>query len=319
MRLSESRILVNALSEACGKAERTGIIDVEALLSKEFVRCLGELWAHIPEKTRRSIYRQRKKTGNGSQRAKTHELEMRKITPPQDLLAGVPSWMDNPSLFFQEEGSMLDLEASPIPGIYKYLDGLTLRRQVDKIRARFVKIVFHRLKERLGLRYMRSDCVDNMVTIISKSGLASHDLDDIKSKITRWTELGKKIDTLCQSIGGSASHEDWHLGNLFCLPEDCHDELLLGLTGKDRDQQIQWIKDRGILEVQDRPRLDNLAAKVFDVLWSKVNASINDIISESPESALEHNRAEPTTYSILPNRRAVIGRSPRTTHTNTYR
>lgn len=150
---------------------------------------------------------------------------MPKITPPQDLLANVPCWINNPSLFFQDEGSMLDLEASPITGIYQYHDGLDLRRKIDNIRARIVKIVFHRLKERLGLRYMRSNCVDDVATIISKSSVASLDPDDIKTKIIRWTDTGKRIDTLCRSIGGSAGHENWHLGNLFCLPEDCHDEL----------------------------------------------------------------------------------------------
>lgn len=273
MRISESRVIANTLSEACGKAEQTGIIDVNDLLSNpEFVRSLRELWAHIPEKTRRSISRQRKKTSHGARRLVTQQLDMPKITPSQDLLANVPCWINNPSLFFQDEGSMLNLEASPITGIYQYLDGLDLRRKIDNIRARIVKIVFHRLKGRLGVRYMRSNCVDDVATIISKSSVTSLDPNDIKTKIIRWTDTGKRIDTLCRSIGGSSGHENWHLGNLFCLPEDCHDEFirLLGLTGPDRDRKIQRIKDRGILEVQERPRLDNLAAKVFDVLWRKV-------------------------------------------------
>jgi hypothetical protein len=150
---------------------------------------------------------------------------MRKIVLPQDVLADVPNWTENPSLFFCDEGSKLDLEFDPIPGMYKYLDGLTVRRTIDKIRERFVKIVYHRLKERLSLGYIRSDCVDDVLAITSKSGLISHESDDIKSKITRWSKLGKKLDTFCLSIGGSASHDNWHLGNLFCLPEDCHDEL----------------------------------------------------------------------------------------------
>ncbi|KAL5335636.1 hypothetical protein BJX70DRAFT_390556 [Aspergillus crustosus] len=304
MRLSESKVIVDTLSEACGKAEQTGIIDVKALLSKpEFVRSLRELWAHIPDKTRRSIYRQRKKTSYESRRVETQRLDMTKITPPQELLADVPSWTNNPWLFFQEEGSILDLTASPLSGMYQYLDGLELRRKIDIIRARFVKIVFHRLKERLNLRYMRSNCIDNVATIILNSGMTSYNLDDIKTKVTRWTDIGNRIDTLCRGIGGSAGHENSHLGNLFCLPEDCHDELLLGLAGPDRDQQIQRIKDRGILEVQDRPRWDNLAAKVFGVLWSKVEASINDIIIHSPESSLG----------------AATERSSRTEHANTYR
>ncbi|KAL4899406.1 hypothetical protein BDW74DRAFT_171569 [Aspergillus multicolor] len=321
MRISESKVIVNTLSEACGKAEQTGTIDVNDLLSKpEFVRSLRELWAHIPEKTRRSIGRSRKKVSHGSRRVETRQLDMPEISPPQELLADVPYWIDNPLSFFQEEGSVLDLKTSPIIDFYNYLGQLDLRGKVDNIRARFVKVIFHRLKERLGLRYMRSNSVDVMVTIISKSGMDSRDMDNIKSKITRWTDTGKRIDLLCRSIGGSAGHENSHLGNLFCLPEDCHDELLLGLKGLDRDQRIQRIKDRGILTVQDRPRLDDLAAKVFDVLWSKVDASINDMIIQAPHSNptnLYIKRAESTSYSMLPNRKAINGRSPRNKHANT--
>jgi hypothetical protein len=58
------------------------------------------------------------------------------------------------------------------------------------------------------------------------------------------------------------------------------------LTGAVRDQQVQKIKDRGILEVQDRPKLDNLAAKIFDVLWKRIEVSIDEIKKKSPESAL---------------------------------
>ncbi|KAL3429149.1 hypothetical protein BDV09DRAFT_190376 [Aspergillus tetrazonus] len=316
MRLSESRSIVNVLSEACDKAEQTGIVDVNTLLSKpEFVRFLRELWAHIPQKMRRSIARQRNKSSHVSRRVEVQQLDMPKINPPQELLADVSYWMDNPSLFFQEKGDALNLNASPIPECYQYLDRLDLRRKVDIIRARLLKIVFHRLKERLGIGYMRSNSVDDMVKIISNSGVTSRDMDDIKSKIVKWTDAGNRIDKFCRSIGSSTGHENSHLGNLFCLPEDCHDEFirLLGLTGSGRDQKIQQIINRGILTVPDRPQLDKLAAKVFDVLWSKVNASINDIITQSPESVLGE------TYSKLPNRRAAVRRSPRTTHARTYR
>lgn len=120
---------------------------------------------------------------------------------------------------------MLDLENSPITHIYEYLEQLDLRQNIDTIRARFVKIAFHRLKERLGVRYMRTDSVDDIVTIVSKSGLTSNVRGDIKTKINRWTDIGRRIDSLCRSIGGSSAHENSHLGNLFCLPEGCHDEL----------------------------------------------------------------------------------------------
>lgn len=151
--------------------------------------------------------------------------QLPKISPRQDLLAKVPDWINAPSSFFGEDGSALDLKTSPITEIYQYLNGLNLRGTVDYIRARIIKVVFHRLKERLGRRYLRSNYVDYVATIISKSSVVDHEPNDIKAKIIGWTDTGQRIDSLCRSIGGSAGHENWHLGNLFCLPEDCHDEL----------------------------------------------------------------------------------------------
>lgn len=65
---------------------------------------------------------------------------------------------------------------------------------------------------------------------------------------------------------------------------------LLGYNTKDRDQQIQNIKDRGILNVQGRAVLDKLAADVFKVLWNKVKSSIDDFITQSPESVLGEDK-----------------------------
>lgn len=65
---------------------------------------------------------------------------------------------------------------------------------------------------------------------------------------------------------------------------------LLGYEGSYRDQQIQNIKDRGILNVQGRAVLDKLAANVFNVLWKKVKASIDDFITKSPESVLGEDK-----------------------------
>jgi hypothetical protein len=61
---------------------------------------------------------------------------------------------------------------------------------------------------------------------------------------------------------------------------------LLGYAGPEREQQIQRIKDRGILNVQDRATLDIVAAGVFGFLWTKIQVSIDDIVVETPESVL---------------------------------
>jgi len=64
----------------------------------------------------------------------------------------------------------------------------------------------------------------------------------------------------------------------------------LGYKGSYRDQQIQNIKDRGILDVQGRAVLDRLAADVFNFLWKRVKASIDDFITQCPESVLGEDK-----------------------------
>jgi hypothetical protein len=103
----------------------------------------------------------------------------------------------------------------------------------------------------------------------------------------------------------------------------------LNLSGPDRDQQIQLFKNLGILNLEGRNILDSLAAKVFDVLWSKVEPSIGNTFIQSPESTLgekillfvvwisnnqSFNRAQPSTYAILPGRRATLERSAAARH-----
>ncbi|KAJ6105259.1 hypothetical protein N7523_010069 [Penicillium sp. IBT 18751x] len=267
MGLSESKLVADTLSEACRKAENTGMIDVTALLSKK------------------------------------------------------EDWSQNPSSFFKDESLRLDLESSPVAEAYLCLQQLGRREEVDIIRARLLKIVFSRLKERLCLHYMRSNDVDDMAKIILKSGLVQSESDKVKVKgnIIRLIDQGGRIDAFCRSIGGSSTNEDWHLGNLFCLPQDYHDEFirLLGYTGPEREQQIQRIKDRGILNLQNRATLDIVAASVFGFLWTKIEVSINDIVVETPESVLvsvssrrqsqEQSVSRPNDETGQPTRDFVLG------------
>lgn len=224
-------------------------------------------------------------------------------------MTSASDWNENPSSFFRDEGINLDLEKSPIATAYLCLENIDRRKKVDTIRARLIKTAFYRLKIRSSLRYMRSNNVDDIASIVYNSGLVRCNLDTMKRNIVRWTDQGGRINALCQSIGGSSTDEDSYLGNLFCLPEDCHDELSVtwiktrkprlltiakhksfGYKGSYRDQQIQNIKDRGILNVQGRAVMDKLAAKVFNVLWESIRASIDAFITQSPQSALGEDR-----------------------------
>ncbi|QKX64386.1 uncharacterized protein TRUGW13939_11560 [Talaromyces rugulosus] len=284
MYLSDSEVIIDVLSKARRKAGINERIDVDALLSEpKFVRSLRELWAQIPEKTRRSIGRKPQKAGQKTGSRRSRESNTSMITVSQAVEAIVPQCSQNPLSFFMESDNALDLESSPVSQVYQYLQQLDCRMIINTIRARFLKIAFHRLKERLNLRYMRSNNVDNMAQIISRSGVVDCDLDSIKRKIAQWTDLGGRIEALCRSIGSCTTYEDSHLGNLFCLPADCHDEFIrvLKYTGTGRDQEIQRIKNRGILDVQGKAGLEKLAADVFGVLWAKIWMSIEDFIQDS--------------------------------------
>lgn len=58
----------------------------------------------------------------------------------------------------------------------------------------------------------------------------------------------------------------------------------LALNGPVREAEVQRIKSRGILDVEDRDCLDRLAANIFNSLWIRVEASIDAIIESSDSS-----------------------------------
>ena len=68
------------------------------------------------------------------------------------------------------------------------------------------------------------------------------------------------------------------------------------MNGPDREAEIQRIKSRGILDVKDRNCLDRLAANVFNNLWIKVEASIDEIIRSS-----DSGKTNPTFWRTLVN------------------
>ncbi|KAJ6038808.1 hypothetical protein N7499_003671 [Penicillium canescens] len=278
MGLSESKVVADTFSRACLNAENSGRINIANLLSdKKFMKSLREVWAHIPDSTRRSIGRRRQTEGRKQSHGK---LSAQKIAVSETLMANVPKWLEKASSFFLDEKINLDLEDSPIAGAYLCLEKLERREGIDLIRARFLKVVFHRLKGELCLPYLRSDDVDEVTRIILNAELVSSDSFSVKSNFVRWADQGAKIDAFCRSIGGSSKNDNAHFGNLFCLPIDCHDEFIR-LFG---DQDVERIKKRGILDVQGRASLDKLAADVFDVLWRKLTAWLEGQQSLEPFS-----------------------------------
>ncbi|KAJ6012623.1 hypothetical protein N7522_002978 [Penicillium canescens] len=247
MGLSEIKVILETLQRACTEAENDGKGDIISVLSKpEFVNSLRQLWAHIPSKTRKSIGR-RPDQGLRSSRKRLKAPNKSIITPPHAFTAKLHVWENDPLLFFTEDsGISLDLERDSLAGSYNYMSRLQRRTETDTIRLRLWKVTYYRLKERLCLNYLRTDNMETVVQIISRSGMTEDEPDLIKKRVSRWTDEGKRIDTLCRDINRAKSLDDSHLGTLFCLPQDIPDEHIrtLPLTGPDREEEIRLLKDR---------------------------------------------------------------------------
>lgn len=120
---------------------------------------------------------------------------------------------------------MLDLTSSPLEESYTYLEGMERRNGKDMMRSRFIKVVYHRLRDRLCANQLRTNNVETAAQIIFRSGTADRDIGVVKQRFSRWTHEGRKVDALCRDIDRAESLDNLHLGNLLCLPEDVNDEL----------------------------------------------------------------------------------------------
>jgi hypothetical protein len=129
-------------------------------------------------------------------------------------MAKASDWTDNPLSFFKEDQARLSLKEEPLAEAYKYLIKLGKRAALDIIRGRLLKVLFHHLRERLGVQRLRSNRVQNIAQIISRSGLVED--CDIKT-ITKWLDEGNRIDGLCREIGSIQGIRYSHLRNLFYL------------------------------------------------------------------------------------------------------
>ncbi|KAJ5346859.1 uncharacterized protein N7506_000112 [Penicillium brevicompactum] len=279
MGVSESRVVIETLSAACAEAEENEKDNIEDLLTSKVVlsvRCdafgLKSQW--VPGEAlaapRAIIPRQ-----DLENELRKHTI--RKLLSLKSLGENVLRWKERPLLFFTEDDSTLDLDELPLAQSYKYLTKVHERRESDTIRSRFLKVMYHRLKNRLCIDQMRPNNVEKAAHIILKSGLVSSDLETITRQVTGWTNEGRRIDALCQDIGCAEAKNDTHLGNIFCFPGDVHDEFIraIPLSGPDREEEIRRLKIRGILDVEGKNNIDDLADAMFGKLWEKIEDSIS--------------------------------------------
>lgn len=109
---------------------------------------------------------------------------------------------------------------------YQELSVAEIRSAGDTIRLRFLKVIFHHLKDRFCVSYLRPDAVKWLATRVAAAGLDSGDTGKISDKIKNWAYLGGKYDALCRDIGNYKVAVDYkYLGNLIRLPEDVTDRL----------------------------------------------------------------------------------------------
>lgn len=185
------------------------------------MNAVRQLWASIPLNTRRRIGRPSKR----SDKCTPNQFSSSKIRVPPVFLDGISGWENDPLSFFRESNVELDFDGSALAKTYVFLDKLEQRKEKDILRSRFVKVLYYRLKNRLSLSYVRSNNMETMAQIISRAGTASTDAEVIKKNISKWVKQGRKFDALCKDVNKAKSLEDTHLGVLFCLPSDIHDEL----------------------------------------------------------------------------------------------
>lgn len=242
MGLSESKMVTHTIKKACTDAETGGKDEITTVLSNpeacifikcykkalgwsvyQFVRALRQLWASIPLDTRKRIVKRPSKSQKSSRGTTKGTHESTFIVAP-DLLADIPNWENTPELFFEEAGNAFDSASFGLAQFYRYLETLERKRTKDTIRSRFIKVSYHRLTNRLCLEQLRTKGIESMAEIIITSGMVTHDKEEIKQHIYKWAKEGKRIDELCRDLSKSKSADNSHLGYLFCLPPDVHDE-----------------------------------------------------------------------------------------------
>lgn len=107
-----------------------------------------------------------------------------------------------------------------ISSVYRILLHLERRKDNDVIRSRFLKVIFYKLRESLGMQRLHSHSVENIARIISTAGLVEDSLDAIKTHINDWSKEGKKMDCLCRDLHRNNEIGHQYLCMLFCLPND---------------------------------------------------------------------------------------------------
>ncbi|KAF3009134.1 hypothetical protein E8E15_001361 [Penicillium rubens] len=227
MGITESKQVAQAIYVACTEAEKRGSNSIEPVLTDNFLGLLHGLWSKFPdtakqkfeprhENAQRQIAPHHENTistspGMTARRKSVDNRHEGKRLPKKQknndsegglllyVLKNASAWKRNPLSFFNERGSKLDLESSPLDGMSDYMTTLGNRMGIDQVRQRLLKVMHFRL---------------------SKWHVWNESTQDgRKRKRGQWALEGKKFDNVCRTLGCATTSESqdryFHLGNLF--------------------------------------------------------------------------------------------------------
>ncbi|KAF4772256.1 hypothetical protein HAV15_011266 [Penicillium sp. str.  len=188
------------------------------------------------------------------------------------VLKNASVWKRNPLSFFNERGSKLDLESSPLDGMSDYMTTLGNRMGIDQVRQRLLKVMHFRL---------------------SKWHVWNESTQDgRKRKRGQWALEGKKFDNVCRTLGCATTSESqdryFHLGNLFYSLLGINDTFVFRKIPIDADPESPHLKELRqcrLVTRESQKVIDELADSIFNAIWescNRVSYALPPPISQSP-------------------------------------
>lgn len=161
----------------------------------------------------------RKPINPSGSRSKRKRAVSSLITLPECVTDNISRWKGEPGKFLYEpENDEVNWETPPVVLFYQLLIRFDHGRELDLIRSRFLKVIFHDLKKRFCVKRLHSHSVEIIAQIISASGLINGRLEMISSHLGDWCKDGETLDAVYRDIYGGINKDHGHLGILFCLP-----------------------------------------------------------------------------------------------------
>ncbi|KAF3481543.1 uncharacterized protein GIQ15_04302 [Arthroderma uncinatum] len=239
----ESKQLAERVIIACEQVDGNGHIDRLLLEDETFSERLGSL--SIPVSLRQLItgHTARKRKDYGGKDITEHPAFGRLWeTPPRRLHPTVQRALydgqRDPSTFFKGSSNALTQRSSA--AYLDYVYELDRNRQIDSVRWRLSLIPILDLFRRFNRTNVDAATCDDLITIITQSGLAFQHEDKIRERLPDWVRKSRRYNTLATAVG---------LGGICVLPEEPGDtmwEKTLPLKGPVHDACLNLLLDCGI-------------------------------------------------------------------------